>query len=227
MSKTMGFGAWKGKKVLEIGVGLGSDHLSFALNGAEMHALDLSREHLRHTQQHLAFHGLSTETTLGDAESMPYPAARFDAVYSFGVLHHTPNTELAVREIHRVLRPGGTAIVGLYHRDSFFFWLNTILANGIRNRGFLRTDLRGLLSEIEYRSPGNDAVPLVKVYSRREARALFSGFAAVEISTHHVDADHCWPFGRVLRHVPRRQIERRLSGGGWYLVIRAMKAADA
>src|SRR5581483_8549039 len=96
-----------------------------------MHALDLSAEHLRHTKQHLAIHGLQTRPVLGDAEKNPYGDASFDLVYSFGVLHHTPNTASAVREIFRVLRPGGTALIGLYHRDSWFFWLQVLLRRGI------------------------------------------------------------------------------------------------
>lgn len=221
------FGAWKDRDVLEIGVGLGSDHLSFALAGARMHALDLSAEHLRHTKQHLAIHGLTTEGRLGDAEANPYPDASMDAVYSFGVLHHTPGTELAIAEILRVLRPGGTAIIGLYHRNSWFFLARTILYRGVLGLGLLRRGWRGLLSDIEYRSAGNDAVPLVKVYSRTQAHRLMTGFEDISITTHHVEAGHFPPpFMWVLNLWPRTWIERHFSAGGWYVMIRARKPAS-
>jgi SAM-dependent methyltransferase len=218
-------GRWRGTDVLEIGVGLGSDHLSFAEAGARMHALDLSAQHLRHTQRHLAFHGLQTEGRLGDAERNPWPDNSFDLVYSFGVLHHTPGTAAAIQEVLRVLRPGGTALIGLYHRDSWFYWLWTIFWRGILRLGLLRKGKRRLLSEIEYRSAGNDALPLVKVYSRRQAQHLFAGFATVTMSTHCAAASHFPPpLAQVLQLLPARWLERWLRFGGWYIIIRATKA---
>ena len=167
-----------------------------------MHALDLSAEHLRHTQRHLGYHGLRTEAQLGDAERNPWPDNSFDLVYSFGVLHHTPGTDVAMREVLRVLRPGGTAVIGLYHRDSWFYWLWTMLFRGLVRTQLLRKGRRRLLSEIEYRSSDNDALPLVKVYSRAQARRLFAGFATVRVSAHCVDAGHFPPpFGWLLRRV--------------------------
>src|ERR1700722_1399477 len=221
----MRFEEWRDKYVLEIGVGLGSDHLSFAEAGARMHALDLSAEHLRHTQQHLAFHGLHTEARLGDAEHNPWPDNSFDCVYSFGVLHHTPGTELAVQEVLRVLRPGGTAIIGLYHRDSAFYWIYTMLYRGVVRLGLPRLGRRRLLSQIEYRSADNDALPLVKVYSRDQARQLFRGFKTVSVSTHGIAASHLprplsWPF----RMLPPALVERYFRFAGWYVCIRATKA---
>jgi len=218
-------GRWRDAEVLEIGVGLGSDHLSFAQAGARMHALDLSAEHLRHTQQHLAHHGLTTRAQLGDAENNPWPDASFDLVYSFGVLHHTPGTEAAVREVLRVLRPGGTALIGLYHRDSWFYWLRTMLFRGVLCLGLARLGRRRMLSEIEHRSPGNDALPLVKVYSRRQVRRLFAGFEHVSLSTHCVAAMHFPPpLSLLLLRAPPRWLERPLRFGGWYVIARATKA---
>jgi SAM-dependent methyltransferase len=215
---------WAGKDVLEIGVGLGSDHLSFALAGARMHALDLSAEHLRHTQRHLSFHGRQTEARLGDAERNPWPENCFDLVYSFGVLHHTPGTAVAVQEVLRVLRPGGVAVIGLYHRDSWFYWLWTILWRGILRLGLFVKGKRRLLSEIEYRSSDNDALPLVKVYSRGQAKRLFTGFDTVSVSTHCVDAGHFPPpLSWLLKKVSKERLESCLRFGGWYVIVRAIK----
>ena len=227
MPAAMGFERGSGKDVLEIGVGVGSDHYSFALAGARMTALDLSREHLRHTTKHLAHFGLATQPHYGDAERMPFADNSFDIVYSFGALHHTPGTAAAISEVHRVLRPGGTALIGLYHRHSFFFWVSTILGRGIVRLGLVRKGLRRLLSEIEYRSAENSAVPLVKVYSRREARSLFREFDRVKITTHHVEASHFPIVGRWFENVvSRSQLERYLGFGGWYVIIEASKAPD-
>jgi SAM-dependent methyltransferase len=216
---------WQGARVLEIGVGLGSDHLTFAEAGARMHALDLSAEHLRHTGRNLALHGLSGDQALGDAERNPWRDASFDLVYSFGVLHHTPGTERAIAEVLRVLRPGGTALIALYHRDSWFYWLRTILYRGVFGLLLLRRGRRRMLSEIEYRSAGNEALPLVKVYSRAQCRELFSGFQTVRMSAHCVTPTHFIPpLSWLMRAFTPQRLERWFGFGGWYLVIRATKA---
>ena len=222
--KMMRFGEWRGKKVLEIGVGIGSDHYSFASGGASMTALDLSREHLRHTQKHMALEGLSTDPHYGDAEASPFPDNTFDLVYSFGVLHHTPNTEKSIDEVFRVLKPGGTALIGLYHRDSFFFWLSVILFSGILRGRLVTKGYRKLVSEIEFRSPENTAVPLVKMYSRRQVRNLFKRFAELDLKTCHANNDQLTASLRwLLGGLSEAEFERRFNRFGWYLIARARK----
>jgi ubiquinone/menaquinone biosynthesis C-methylase UbiE len=220
----MRFGEWRDKKVLEIGVGIGSDHYSFANEGASMTALDLSREHLRHTVKHLEFEGLSTIPHYGDAEESPFPDGTFDLVYSFGVLHHTPNTEKSIDEVFRVLKPGGTALIGLYHRNSFFFWLAVILYNGIFRGGLFTKGYRRLVSEIEFRSPENTAVPLVKMYSRRQVRKLFQRFTNLDLKTCHAnDGRLTEPLRFVFGRLSEAEFEKRFSYFGWYLIARAQK----
>ena len=189
------FEQWKDKDVLEIGVGLGSDHYRFASNNNRMTALDLSREHLRHTKKHLELEGLSTESVYGDAENIPFEDNKFDLVYSFGVLHHTPGTEQAIDEIYRVLKPGGQAIVGLYHRDSYFYWLRTMFVLGILQGKLWTKGKRRLLSEIEYRQDQLSAIPLVKVYSRKQTKKMFSRYSEVKLTVCHVDP------GRIGKHM--------------------------
>src|SRR5215475_10781824 len=102
-----------------------------------------------------------------------------------------------------------------------------MLASGIIRMGLVRKGWRRLLSEIEYRGAGNTALPLVKVYSRAQARRLFRQFAQVRISAHHVEVGNFpRPLSYLLRPLPRRALERWLRFGGWYLMIRARKAAS-
>lgn len=222
MPAAMNWQEWRDKDVLEIGVGLGSDHISFAEAGARMSALDLSRTHLRHTSAHLALHGYATCAVYGDAERMPFGDASFDLVYSFGVLHHTPDTAGAIAEVRRVLRPGGTALITLYHRNSWFYWLQLLGHNGLLKGGLLRKGYRRVIADIEYRADPGTAVPLVKVYGRRQVPSLFRGFEQISCSTHHVEASHFSVLYHALRHV-RRQTLERLNRGGWYLVVEAVK----
>jgi SAM-dependent methyltransferase len=223
MKEVMGFSRHAGKRVLEIGPGLGTDHAQFARAGAEMYALDLTAVHLEHTRRRFDLEGLATRPVRGDAEDLPLADGSFDVVYSFGVLHHTPSTARAVREIHRVLRPGGLAIVGLYHKHSAFYWVYTLLLRGVLRGGLWRRGYRRLMAEIEYRSPGSDAVPLVKVVSRRECRRLFAPFSSLAIRTHHFDLNHALPLVPPTRGRWREAVERLGAPWGWYLTVFARK----
>jgi SAM-dependent methyltransferase len=204
--------------VLEIGVGLGSDHFRFASAGNSMVALDLSLEHLRQTRRHLELERLCTRPVYGDAEQTGFAGESFDLVYSFGVIHHTPNPGSAVKEIHRILKPGGVAIVSVYHRYSLnLFWF--VARNGLLRGGLFRRRWSQFLSEIEYRKEPNSAVPMVRLFSRREARQLFACFKNVQVSTHHVEfppLHRKWP-------TTRTSLERLGRVFGWYVFIKAEK----
>ena len=109
----------RGQDVLEIGVGLGTDFIRFARAGARATGVDLTAEAVQSVQARLALEGLEATVLQADAERLPFPDAAFDRVYSWGVLHHTPDTERAVREAIRVLRPGGRLCLMLYGRRSW------------------------------------------------------------------------------------------------------------
>ena len=108
-----------GKDVLEVGVGMGADHLEWARCGPHCLAgVDLTPRAVTWTSQRLAAHGLASELKEGDAEHLPFSENSFDIVYSWGVLHHSPDTAQAFNEVYRVLRPGGTFRAMIYHRPS-------------------------------------------------------------------------------------------------------------
>lgn len=117
------FAEARGKKVLEIGVGNGADGAMFANNGADYTGVDLTEAALAATRRHFEVLGLSGNFEQANAENLRFPDASFDIVYSHGVLHHTPNTQRAIDEVHRVLKPGGRAIVMLYHKRSFNYYV--------------------------------------------------------------------------------------------------------
>ena len=122
----------------------------------------------------------------------------FDVAYSNGVLHHTPDTAGAVREIHRVLKPGGQARVMLYHRGSWAYWSQVVLRYGILRGEFLRgTSANDIMSRyVEFNAGGGR--PLVKAYSRREARSLFSNFSRVEITIEQLMRSEFYFLGRLI-----------------------------
>src|ERR671913_989818 len=118
------FGRARGLKVLEIGCGLGTDGAEFARAGAVYTGVDLTDAAVSLARRNFEQQELPGEFRTADAENLDFADATFDLVYSHGVLHHTPDTVRAVREVHRVLRPGGRAVVMLYHRDSYNYRVN-------------------------------------------------------------------------------------------------------
>src|ERR1041385_5091187 len=100
-----------GLKVLEIGCGLGTDGAQFAKAGADYTGVDLTQAAVDLAKRRFELDQLPGTFRIADAERLDFPDNTFDLVYSHGVLHHTPNTAVAVREIHRMLRPRGRAVV--------------------------------------------------------------------------------------------------------------------
>ena len=109
------FAGSTGKRVLEIGVGLGADHQRFAEAGSVLSGIDLTERAVEHTRRRLAILRLHSNLAVCDAESLPFADASFDVVYSWGVLHHSPDTQRAIAEVNRVLVPGGVARIMIYH----------------------------------------------------------------------------------------------------------------
>lgn len=125
------FKNYEGKKVLEVGVGAGTDFTQWCKNGAIAHGIDLTEEGITHVQTRLKLFDLAYEALkVGDAENIPFEDNTFDLVYSWGVIHHSPNTEKAFSELVRVCKPGGEIKFMVYHLDSvntWFFWVKHCL----------------------------------------------------------------------------------------------------
>lgn len=174
------FDSFKDLKTLEVGVGLGADHQKLAEAGAKLHGIDLTERAINHTKRRFELIGLSSLLQVADAEKLPFEDNSFDAVYSWGVIHHSPNTTGALQEIFRVLKPGGFAKIMIYHKYSivgFMLWLRYGL---FRFKPFIPwKELYGTYLE----SPGT------KAYSKKEAISLFENFNIISISTpvNHAD----------------------------------------
>jgi ubiquinone/menaquinone biosynthesis C-methylase UbiE len=117
----------KGQSVLEIGTGNGADAAMFALNGALYTGVDLTETALDATRRHFEVLNLTGVFQRENAEALSFPDESFDWVYSHGVLHHTPNPQKAINEVWRVLKPNGRAIVMLYHKRSFNYYVRIML----------------------------------------------------------------------------------------------------
>jgi len=168
------FSIFKDKKTLEIGVGLGADHQQLAEAGAKLSGIDLTERAINHTKRRFDLNGLDSELAIGDAENLAFKDETFDAVYSWGVLHHSPNTKKAIREVYRVLKPNGIFKIMIYHKYSiigFMLWLRYGL---FRLRPFISLEI---IYDQYLESPGT------KAYSRQEAKELMKGFDIISIET--------------------------------------------
>lgn len=174
------FTSFKGKRTLEIGVGLGSDHQKLAEHGAILSGIDLTPRAINHTRRRFELMGLNSELQIADAENLPFANESFDAVYSWGVLHHSPATQNAVNEVFRVLKPGGFAKIMIYNKFSlvgYMLWIRYALL-----KGQLFRSLNSIYSE-HLESPGT------KAYTYQEAKKLFQNFEIKSIDSPLTHAD--------------------------------------
>lgn len=160
-----------GKKVLEIGCGLGAHSEMLARAGAELTSIDLSPVSVEATKRRFALKNLKGNIQVADAENLPFTDESFDYVWSWGVIHHSPNTVKCAQEITRVLKPGGQLGIMLYHRNSLYNWVNVIFRFGVLKGKLLKhsiQELHNLYTDGRYIG----GAPLSKYYSRRVVKQI-------------------------------------------------------
>jgi ubiquinone/menaquinone biosynthesis C-methylase UbiE len=219
MPSVMGFNQFKGARLLEIGCGMGTDLLQFARGGARVTGADLTPRSVEISKKRFELYGQQGEFVITDGERLPFADESFDVVYSNGVLHHTPGTDVAVSEAHRVLRRGGVAKVMLYHRNSLAYWGELFFRRGILGGELLRgRSMQDVMSKWVEISTA-DARPLVKVYSRSEAAELFKEFSEVRTEVEQMTRAEL----RFLKHMPESLFQRVRKAAGWNVIITAKK----
>jgi len=220
------FERWRGKKVLEIGCGIGTDTVNFARHGADVTAVDLSANSLEVARKRVDVCGLADRVRFftGSAEELTsfVPKESYDLIYSFGVIHHTPHPQRVLDEARQYAAAGSTLKVMVYHRYS---WKVLWIVLGYGKGRFWRT------AELVARnSEAQTGCPVTYTYSRREARRLVEsrGFRVTDLFVDHIFpyriADYvkyryvkAWPWSW-LPHPAFRWLEKRF---GWHLCLTA------
>lgn len=195
-----------GKRVLEVGVGAGTDHLQWARAGADLYGVDLTEAGISTTRRHLEAYGMSSQLRQVDAETLPFEDRSFDLVYSWGVIHHSERPERIVAEIHRILRPGGEFVGMFYQRPSLVslrVWLKHGLLTGKPWRSFADV----LYHHVE--SIGT------KAYTVREMRRMFSSFSNTTITPILTFHD--------TQKLPAFIVNLLPQSLGWFLAIKARR----
>jgi len=178
------FSAWSGKRVLEVGCGIGTASLCFAEAGAEVTAVDLSPRSLEVARQGARALGLEDRIKLiqcnAEKLSTSLPQGSFDLVYSFGVLHHTPNPDIALTEIRKLVKPDGVLKLMVYYRYSWkVFW---ILVGYGKGKFWEADELVARFSEAQ------TGCPVTYTFTRSSARAWVEhhGFTIEDIFVDHI-----------------------------------------
>lgn len=223
MADVLGYAQTRGLDVLDVGCGQGIDVTNYALSGANVTGVDLTPRHVELARLHTQALGLDVTIVQGDAEQLPFEDDTFDRVSSNGVLHHTPDLDAALREVRRVLRPGGQARIVVYNKSSLHYWLQQVVYMGLK-KGLLREEgsMQGVLSRgVEHSSV--DARPLVNVYTPRQLRRAMSaaGFGDVKSVVRHYAIGDAWVTGwlhpRFSHLEGSKPFELLGRAAGWYV----------
>ena len=220
----MGCDRTQGLAVLEVGIGLGADHEQFARSGARLTGIDLTKRAIELTTYRFQLLGLHSDLLSGDCELLPFFDSSFDHVYSWGVIHHTPNTQQAAQEILRVLKPGGSFRIMIYNRRSmigYMLWIRYALL-----RGRPLTSLDAIYAN-HLESPGT------KAFTPEEAKSLLAGASQIDLEVKLTHGDllssqagqrHQGFLLRLARKIwPRWFIRRFLKEHGLFLLISGRK----
>ncbi len=207
--------------MLEIGCGMGGHAALLARAAGDMTAIDLTQRAVDATNRRFKLFGISNARAMQvDAERMPFEDNSFDFVWSWGVIHHSSNTDAIVAEIHRVLRPGGRAVIMIYNKNSTRYYVHG-LYHGIFKLKFLK-----MPSLYAVNMSFTDGF-IARHYTHRTARQLFHRFK--NVSTRVMDSgvpSVVFGWGRLSRLMPAvlGPVNRFInSHWGWFLVITAEK----
>jgi len=174
------FNKWKDKKVLELGCGIGTDSINFARAGSDLTIVELSKKSLDVTKKRFKAYGLKANFYEGNIEKLSQflPKEKYDLIYSFGVIHHTPNPKKVFEEIKKFSKHSTEIRIMLYSKWCWkVFWI--IMGYG-KGRFWRVKELVPRYSEAQTGSP------VTYIYSFREIRRLLRDFRIKKIYKDHI-----------------------------------------
>ena len=202
---------------------MGADYLEWLKAGAHATGVDLSAISVERARRRCELAGHKPDLRVADAERLPFPDNTFDVVYSYGVMHHSPDTAQCLREARRVLKPGGEARIMVYHHPSvtgLMLWLRY---------GIFRKSLRNTVYQY-LESPGT------KTYTTADVRALMNDFENLRLSQVFSPGDlllnqpsarfQSWFYRLAWKLFPRTLVRKFGRGWGLFLLISGRKPVN-
>ena len=243
---------WHGRRVLEVGAGIGTDARNIIARGAIYTGINVDRGSTEATAQALRVFALPGTALQRNATALDFPDGTFDVVYSFGVLQHIPEAPKAVAEIHRVLKPGGQVLAMVYNRSSVNYIVEIMFLRKLGVRllalpgvialldwlGFPRKKLerhrelwrelrrqKMRMSDEEWlsRNTNGPDYPYCRVYDEKEAAELFAAFRIDSNEVYFFDHRHWGVLGRLVPKRLRSALGRRW---GWHRIVQATKTGS-
>jgi ubiquinone/menaquinone biosynthesis C-methylase UbiE len=219
------FAAWQGKKVLEIGCGLGTEAINFARHGAHLTIVELSEESLALTKQRFAVHGLSATFILGNAEELDMLLPKditFDLIWSFGVIHHSPTPEKILKHCDKFLAEHGELRVMVYAKLSYKV-LNIMKESDLWDFGTV-DELIAVYSEAQ------TGCPVTYSYTLEGARKLFRDFTIIDIRKAHIFSwsipdykEYRYEKEVCFKNISDDFFKELESELGWHILVKAQK----
>ena len=203
------FPQWKNKKVLEVGCGLGTVGINFALNSADYTGVELSKESLEIAKKRFEVYNQSGKFYLGNAEELSsfVHIETYDLIYSFGVIHHSPHPEKIISEIKKYMNENSVLKIMLYAKDS---WKNYMIDAGLDQ------------PEAQY------GCPIANTYTKQDVVKLLDGYEVLSIEQDHIFPYQVEPYklGEYIKQpwfdvMPTEMFETLEKNLGWHLLITA------
>lgn len=210
------FERWRGKRVLEVGCGIGTDAVNFARAGALYTGVELSSVSLDLARRRFDVFGLKGRFVAGNAEELDRLVERdsFDLVYSFGVIHHTPDPRAVIAAIRKIVQPSGEVRIMLYNRDS---WKAAMIGAGFDQ------------------PEAQSGCPIAFTYSDDEVRRLMAGFEILSLTNDHIFpyipekyVNYEYEVQPWFRAMPEGMFKALERAFGWHkLIVAQPRAADS
>lgn len=224
-SKLINYTKLNKKQVLEVGCGSGTIARELAKQNVNLTAIDLTEEAIKNTKKQLKLENKKGTILVADAENLPFESESFDFVWSWGVIHHTPNTQKCIDEIYRVLKKGGQASIMIYHKNSLFYYFHLIFYRGFLQRRLFKKKVNLLNLFTDHGHKGG--TPLAKAYSRKKSKKMFKKFNHSKFKIYGLKNElFVIPFLRKLCYKLPNSIPNLFLTNlrlGWYLFIKLKK----